>query len=206
MSDTSTARALRVCVYCGSRTGARPVYAEAARRLARELAARGCDLVYGGASVGLMGVVADTMLAAGRSVTGVLPSALFQTEVAHAGLTRLVEVGSMHERKATMAELSDAFVALPGGFGTLEEIFEALTWTQIGLHAKPCGLLDVDGYFSHLASFLAHTVAEGFVAARNLDHLEIDDDPARLLDAMDGRRGAADLAVDWTRARGGSPS
>ena len=198
-------RARRVCVYCGSRSGNRPAYTEAARALARDLAVRGCDLVYGGASVGLMGVVADAMLAAGREVIGVLPSALFQREVAHRGLTRLVEVDSMHARKAAMAELSDAFIALPGGFGTLEEIFEVLTWTQLGLHAKPCGLLDVEGYFGHLGEFLSHTVAEGFVSRRNLEHLAIDADPSRLLDAMTTREGAADLAVAWTMRYGAPP-
>lgn len=208
MSEVSRAsngaRARRVCVYCGSRSGNRPAYTEAARSLARELAARDCDLVYGGASVGLMGVVADAMLAAGREVIGVLPSALFQREVAHRGLTRLVEVDSMHARKATMAELSDAFIALPGGFGTLEELFEALTWTQLGLHAKPCGLLDAEGYFGHLARFLAHSVTEGFVSHRNLEHLAIDSDPSRLLDAMTAREGATDLAVAWTMRYGAS--
>ena len=190
----------RVCVYCGSRVGNEPVYGEAARRLGAELASRGLGLVYGGASVGLMGIVADTVLAAGGEVIGVIPSQLFAHEVAHSGLDELIEVGSMHERKLKMSELADAFIALPGGFGTLEEIFEALTWTQIGIHAKPCGLLDVGGYYGPLLAFLDTTVARGFVSQRNRDHLRTDDDPARLLDALASAR-AEDLAVEWSRLR-----
>ena len=190
----------RVCVYCGSRVGARPEFAAAAQSLGKAIAARGYDLVYGGASVGLMGIVADTMMEAGREVCGVIPRALFDREVAHRGITELVEVETMHERKAKMAELADAFVALPGGFGTLEEIFEALTWTQVGLHAKPCGLLNVAGYYDALAAFLDRTVADGFVAARNRDHLVVDDDPDALLDELARRVGDDGLAVEWTAA------
>jgi uncharacterized protein (TIGR00730 family) len=190
----------RVCVYCGSRVGARPEYAAAAQSLGTAIARRGLDLVYGGASVGLMGIVADTVLEAGRRVQGVIPHALFDSEVAHRGVSELIEVGSMHERKARMAELADAFVALPGGFGTLEEIFEALTWTQIGIHAKPCGLLDVAGYFGDLVAFLDRAVEEGFVAARNRDHLVVAGDPGHLLDELARRCGDRDLAVEWTTA------
>ncbi len=150
-------------MFCGSSAGARPVYAEAAREAGRAIAARGLGLVYGGGSVGLMGILADAALAAGGEVIGVIPRALQLRELAHAGLTRLDVVRSMHERKARMAELSDGFVALPGGMGTLEELAEIVTWAQLGLHAKPCGLLDVAGYWRPLAGFLDAAVAEGFV-------------------------------------------
>lgn len=190
----------KICVYCGSRVGARPEFAAAAQALGRAIAARDLDLVYGGASIGLMGIVADAVLEGGRAVQGVIPHALFDREVAHRGVTELIEVGSMHERKARMAELSDAFVALPGGFGTLEEIFEALTWTQIGLHAKPCGLLNVSGYYDALGAFLDRTVDDGFVAARNRDHLVVATEPELLLDELARRAsGGGDLAVTWAR-------
>jgi len=141
----------RLCVFCGSASGVRPEYEAAARELGTVLAGRGVGVVYGGASVGLMGVVADSALAAGGEVIGIIPQALVDREVAHAGLSELHVVGSMHERKALMAELSDAFVALPGGMGTLEELFEVFTWRQLGLHAKPIALLDVAGYWAGLA-------------------------------------------------------
>lgn len=157
----------RVCVFCGSSPGADPRYAEAADAVGRTLAGRGIGLVYGGGNVGLMGRVADAALDAGGEVIGVIPNALVSKEVAHARLTRLDVVGSMHERKARMAELSDAFVALPGGVGTLEELFEILTWSQLGLHAKPCGLLDVGGYFRPLLTFLDHAVTERFVKPKH---------------------------------------
>lgn len=157
----------RLCVFCGSSPGADPRYGEAADAVGRILAERGLGLVYGGGNVGLMGRVADAALAAGGEVIGVIPNALVSKEVAHEGLTRLDVVGSMHERKARMAELSDAFVALPGGVGTLEEMFEILTWSQLGLHAKPCGLLDVAGYFRPLLAFLDHAVAERFLKEKH---------------------------------------
>ena len=153
----------RVCVYCGSSPGARPAYAAAAREVGERLVARGIGLVYGGGSVGLMGAVADAVLAAGGEVVGVLPEALDRREVGHHALSELRVVGSMHERKALMAELADAFVALPGGVGTLEELAEAATWTQLGLHGKPVGLLDVDGYWAALEAWLDHATAERFV-------------------------------------------
>ncbi|HKP84463.1 MAG TPA: TIGR00730 family Rossman fold protein [Blastocatellia bacterium] len=153
----------RVCVYCGSSSGARPSYIEAARALGATLVRRGVGLVYGGAQVGLMGAVADTVLAGGGEVIGVMPEPLAAKEIAHAGLSDLRIVGSMHERKALMAELADAFIALPGGFGTLEEFCEIVTWVQLGLHRKPCGLLNVEGYYDGLLSFLDHAVAEGFI-------------------------------------------
>ncbi len=174
----------RVCVFCGSSPGARPAYRATAERFGALLATRGIGLVYGGASVGLMGAVADAALAAGGDVVGVLPRALATKELSHGDLTELRLVDSMHERKAQMAELSDGFVALPGGVGTLEELFEILTWAQLGLHAKPCALLDADGYFASLLAFLDHAVAERFVRPQHRAMLLVDDAPERLLDAM----------------------
>ena len=153
----------RLCVFCGSRPGRRREYAQAAAALGRLLAARGTSLVYGGGGIGLMGTVADSVMGAGGSVIGVIPEALARKEVAHAGVTELRVVPSMHARKAMMAELSDAFVALPGGFGTFEELFEVLTWAQLGLHAKPIGLLNVGGYFDALVALVEHAVGEGFI-------------------------------------------
>lgn len=179
----------RVCVYCGSRPGRRPSYADAARQLGALLADAGIGLVTGGGRVGLMGVVADAVLEAGGEAIGVIPQALLDREVGHEGLTELHVVRSMHERKAAMAELADAFVALPGGLGTLEEISEALTWAQLGIHAKPCGLLDVDGYYAPLARFLDHTVDEGFVLAERRAALVVAAEPAALLDGLRQRAG-----------------
>jgi uncharacterized protein (TIGR00730 family) len=153
----------RLCVFCGSASGVRPEYADVARELGTTLAERGVGVVYGGASVGLMGVVAEAVLAAGGEAIGVIPQALVDREVAHSGLSELHVVGSMHERKALMAGLADAFVALPGGIGTLEELFEVFTWRQLGLHDKPIALLDVAGYWAGLAAFLEHAEAEGFL-------------------------------------------
>jgi hypothetical protein len=152
-----------VCIFLGSNRGASPLYAEAAAELGRLMAGNGLRLVYGGANVGLMRVLADSAVEAGGEVIGVIPSQLVDKEIAHKGLSDLRVVGSMHERKALMAELSDAFIALPGGIGTLEEFFEVLTWTQLGFHEKPCGLLNVNGYYDLLARFLDHTTGEGFV-------------------------------------------
>lgn len=175
----------RVCVFCGSASGSRPGYAGAARELGTRLAHRGIGLVYGGAAVGLMGTVADAALAAGGEVIGVIPGALVDREIAHPGLSELHVVGSMHERKALMAELSGAFVALPGGLGTLEELFEVCTWRQLGLHAKPIALLDVEGYWAGLLAFLAHTEAEGFLRPGSLGgSLLHDTDAAALLDRL----------------------
>jgi hypothetical protein len=153
----------RVCVFCGSNVGGRPEYAAAARQLGTVLARRGLGLVYGGGSVGLMGVLADAALAAGGEVIGVIPRALATKEIAHHGLTGLEVVPSMHARKARMAELADAFVALPGGFGTLEELLEMVTWAQLGLHVKPIGVLSVNGYFDGLLALVEHAIAERFV-------------------------------------------
>ncbi|MGW4483548.1 LOG family protein [Amycolatopsis sp. NPDC004368] len=172
----------RICVFCGSSTGLSPVYAEAATTLGKLLAQRGIGLVYGGASVGTMGAVADAALAAGGEVIGVIPEALSSVEIAHAGLTELHVVPDMHQRKAKMAALSDGFLTLPGGAGTLEELFEVWTWAQLGLHTKPIGLVDVGGYYSGLVSFADHMVTEGFLGAGYRDLLLVDADASALLD------------------------
>lgn len=175
----------RVCVFCGSSRGSRPAYEAAARETGALLAARGSGLVYGGGNVGLMGAVADAALAAGGEVIGVIPEALVGWEVAHAGLTELRVVASMHERKALMADLSDAFIALPGGFGTFEELCEVLTWSQLGFHAKPCGLLNVEGYFDPLLALFNRAVEERFLRPAHRTLALEERDPARLLDLLD---------------------
>ena len=177
---------MRVCVYAGSSAGRDPAYAEAAAELGRTLAGRGIGVVYGGAHVGLMGIVADTALAHGGEVIGVIPGDLVRREIAHQGLTELREVGSMHERKALMAELSDAFVALPGGAGTLEELIEVYTWSQLGLHDKPMGVLNVAGYYDGLAALLDHAVQEGFLREQHRAALLVAATPEALLAAFDG--------------------
>ena len=174
-----------ICVFTGSSRGVRPEYLAAATELGRLLAARGIRLVYGGARVGLMGAVADAALRGGGDVIGVIPAALVAKEVAHTGLTDLRIVESMHERKALMADLADAFVALPGGWGTLEEFFEVLTWAQLGLHRKPCGLLNVHGYFDRLLAFLDHTIAEEFVRPQNAALIAVASTPGELLDRLE---------------------
>ena len=171
----------RVCVFCGSSAGARPAYAEAARDLGRALAAAGIDLVYGGGNVGLMGLVADAVLEGGGHVTGVIPEHLTAREIDHPDVEDLRVVDTMHERKALMHDLSDAFITLPGGLGTMEELFEIWTWLQLGLHTKPIGLLQVEGYFDHLLGFLDHAVEEGFVQLRIRQLLVADTDPDDLL-------------------------
>lgn len=178
----------RVCVFCGSNTGSDPAYAEAARNLGRVLARDGIALVYGGGSVGLMGEVADAVLAAGGEVIGVIPHALWAREVGHRGLTDLRIVETMHERKAMMADLSDAFIALPGGLGTMEEIFEIWTWSQLGLHAKPVGFLDVNGFYTPLMQFLDRAVRERFLKEAHRSIAMIDADPERLLRRFDAWR------------------
>ena len=172
----------RICVFAGSSFGTNAAYRDAAVALADALAHRGIELVYGGGCVGLMGVLADAMLARGGRVIGVIPHTLMVREVGHRGLTELKVVGSMHERKAAMAELSDAFGALPGGFGTLEETFEILTWAQLGLHGHPCGLLNIAGYFDSLLTFLDHSVQQAFVGDAHRAMLLVDESPRRLLD------------------------
>lgn len=170
-----------ICVYCGSNQGRQEAYAEAAKALGRALVARDLGLVYGGAHVGLMGVVADTVMQLGGRVYGVMPESLMQYEVAHQNLTQLEIVPSMHERKHRMAELADGFIALPGGIGTLEELFEIWTWAQLGFHQKPCGLLNAAGYYDQLYAFLQHTVAEQFVKPAHYHMLLVEQDPAALL-------------------------
>jgi uncharacterized protein (TIGR00730 family) len=174
----------RVCVYAGSNPGNDPAYADAARRFGSHLAERGITLVYGGGKVGLMGVIADAALAAGGEVIGVMPQALIDREIGHPALTELKVVDSMHERKALMAELSDAFVAVPGGIGTLEELIEIYTWSQLGIHHKACGVLNVNGYYDGLAAFLDHAVTEGFLRPQHRAVLCVAEDPADLLDHL----------------------
>ncbi len=171
----------RVCVFCGSSPGLRPAYQEAAGRLGALLAHRGLQLVYGGASIGLMGALADACLAAGGHVIGVIPQNLVDREIAHDRLSELRIVGSMHERKALMAELADAFIVLPGGMGTLEEACEILTWGQLGLHAKPCGFVNVVGFFDHLMAFLDHAADERFLKREHRSMVIVEREPASLL-------------------------
>ena len=171
----------RICVFLGSNPGYRADYTEAAVALGTTLARQGIGLVYGGASVGLMGALADATLAAGGEVTGVIPRGILEREVAHKGLADLRIVGSMHERKALMAELADAFVALPGGIGTLEELFEVWTWAQLGSHEKPCALFNVAGYYDRLLGFVDHVVTEGFMRESHRDMLLVADDSEELL-------------------------
>lgn len=174
----------RVCVFAGSSAGTRAEYRAAASELGRALAARETGLVYGGARVGLMGIVADAVLAGGGEAIGVIPSAMVAREIAHDGLTDLRVVSSMHERKAAMADLADAFIALPGGWGTWEELFEVVTWAQLGLHRKACGLLNVQGYFDPLLAFVAHAVEEGFVRREHARMLVVSGAAEPLLDLL----------------------
>ena len=174
----------RICVFCGSSPGARPEYREAACQLGRILAARELGLVYGGSNVGIMGAVADAVLEHGGEAIGVIPSRLVGKGIAHPQLSTLHIVDSMHDRKALMAELSDAFIALPGGLGTLEEFFEAVTWSQLGVHHKPCGLLNVCGYYDHLIAFLDHMVAQYFLKPVHRDTVLVDDTPEALLQQL----------------------
>jgi uncharacterized protein (TIGR00730 family) len=174
-----------ICVFMGSRHGSQSEYAEAATRLGRELVGRGYGLVYGGGNVGLMNVVADSVLELRGNVIGVIPDSLVSKEVAHRGLTELRVVGSMHERKALMAELSDGFIALPGGIGTMEEFFEVLSWAQLGLHEKPCGLLNVSGYYDPLIQFLDQAVSQDFIKPKHRALLIVERQPAKLLDRFE---------------------
>ena len=172
----------RICVYCGANVGARPAYAEAARRLGEFLGAQKLGLVYGGGNVGLMGVLADAALLAGAEVIGVIPRALMARELGHQGCTVLRVVETMHERKAAMAEFADAFIALPGGLGTLDELFDSMAWAQLGLHQKPIGLLEVEGFFAPLVAYLDRAVAEGFVRAEHRAALTVATEPEVLLE------------------------
>ena len=174
----------QLCVFCGSKPGTGARFGNAAEALGSEMARRGIDLVYGGASVGLMGQIANTVLDNGGHVTGVIPRGLFDEEIAHMGLTRLITVDSMHQRKDRMASLSDGFIAMPGGFGTLEELFEAITWSQIRIHTKPIGMLNVDGYYDELHDFISKCVDKGFIKPRHQALYVIHEDPGTLIDLM----------------------
>ena len=174
----------RLCVYCGSSMGKNDVYREAAHQLGGVLARRDIGLVYGGASIGLMGTIADTVLSNGGDVFGVIPKSILDFEVAHANLTELHVVADMHERKAKMTELADGFIALPGGLGTLEELFEALTWLQLGFHSKPCAVLNVNGYYDQLLSFLQHIGESGFAKPSHLNNLIVASEADELIDRM----------------------
>jgi uncharacterized protein (TIGR00730 family) len=188
-----------ICVFSGSNRGARPSYAEAAGDLGRAIASRGWRVVYGGASVGLMGLVADAALAAGGEVVGVIPQHLVDREVAHPDLTELRVTSTMHERKAAMAELADGFVALPGGLGTLEELAEILTWSQLGLQHKPCGLLDVEDFYAPLLAFFDHTVTERFVSAEHRALLLSATTPDALLDLLEAWQPPGETEKWWDR-------
>jgi uncharacterized protein (TIGR00730 family) len=192
-------RPLSVCVYCGSRHGAQPGYTAAARELGRLIGSRGWRLVYGGGKVGLMGEVADATLAAGGAVFGVIPESLMRREVGHAGLTELHVVPSMHQRKQLMAEQADLFIALPGGIGTFEELFEVWTWSQLGYHRKPIGLLNVAGYYDSLLGFMQHTVAEGFLSADQAAVLQVATEPAALLEHLAAAALSAGAGDDYSR-------
>ena len=174
----------RICVYCGSSYGKLPVYTEAAKTLGKALTDQGIGLVYGGASVGIMGVIADSVLEAGGEVIGVIPQSIADKEIAHTGLTELKVVPNMHERKAMMAEYADGFIALPGGLGTMEELFEVWTWSQLGFHQKPCGLMSVAGYYDHLTAFIDHAVDQEYVKAVHKDALLVATEPADLIEKM----------------------
>jgi len=181
MSDAEN----KICIFTGSRRGVLPEYADMAKQLARELVARGYGLVYGGGKVGLMNVLADTVLDLGGHVTGVIPNSLVSKEVAHRGLTDLRVVNSMHERKALMAELADGFIAMPGGIGTMEEFFEVLSGAQLGLHEKPCGLLNVRGYYDRLIQFIDYAVAQDFIKPKDRALLIVESEPGKLLDRFE---------------------
>lgn len=192
---------MRVCVFCGSRPGARPVFVESARALAASLVSGGHELVYGGASVGTMGAIADRALELGGTVRGVIPSWLDTQEITHRGLAELVITSSMHERKQRMSDLADAYVAMPGGFGTFDELFEVLTWAQIGIHQKPIGLLDVEGYFQPLMAMVAHGEREGFIAKEHVDLILVEREPAALLERL-ARYEPKDVGIKWAERRG----
>jgi uncharacterized protein (TIGR00730 family) len=177
-----------VCVFCGSSPGVQPSFTEAAHLFGSSLATRDMGLVYGGASIGLMGVVADAVIRAGGRVTGVITESLAEHEIAHRTLSTLEVVATMHERKARMSALADAFVMLPGGFGTYEEFMESVTWAQLGIHDKPCAILNVDGFFDDLLAFLEHAVAMGFIKAKRMHGLIVSDDVSTLLDALAAAR------------------
>ncbi len=180
----------RVCIFCGANKGNIPAYAESVRKLGKTLAKRKIGLVYGGGNIGLMGLLADTVMAAGGEAFGVIPRFMKKQEVAHEGLTQLFVVGSMHQRKSKMEELSDGFIALPGGIGTLEEFFEVWSWAQLGIHVKPFGILNVAGYFNPLIAMMDHIVSQGFMKPKHRAMVFVDSDLDALLDKMDAYRPA----------------
>ncbi|WP_339937610.1 TIGR00730 family Rossman fold protein [Undibacterium luofuense] len=182
-----------VCVYCGARNGSNPLHHKQAQALAATMVNGNTSLVYGGGNVGLMGVIADEMMRLGGTVTGVIPASLVAREVGHQGLSQLHIVSTMHERKALMADLSDGFIAMPGGFGTLDELFEILTWAQLGFHNKPVGLLNTAGYFDHLLQFIDHAATEGFIGNEHRRMFCVADDPALLLQQMLAMQSASQL-------------
>jgi len=188
----------RVCVFCGASSGRLAAYSDAARAFGEAVAARGLGLVFGGGRVGLMGAVADGALSRGAEVIGVIPQSLVDRELAHGGVSALEVVGSLHERKARMAELADAFVALPGGFGTLDELLEQLTWSQLGLHERPIGLLDVEGYWRPLIALARHATEEGFVRESDLRSIAVADDAEALLDRLERMTGEARPRPKWS--------
>jgi uncharacterized protein (TIGR00730 family) len=188
-----------ICVYCGSRHGARTSYTLAAQQLGQAIGARGWQLVYGGGKVGLMGEVADATLAAGGRVVGVIPESLQKLEVGHRGLQELHVVPTMHIRKQMMAERAHAFIAMPGGIGTLEELYEVWTWRQLGYHDQPIGLLNVDGYYDALLRFMEHSVREGFLSAAQMDSVRVSSDPLALLDEMSALARHSGAADDFSR-------
>ncbi|KQY87511.1 LOG family protein YvdD [Paenibacillus sp. Root52] len=188
----------RICVFAGSNPGHQPEYTQQAIELGKRIATGGFTLVYGGSCMGLMGAVADATLQHGGEVIGVMPTGLFRGEIVHGGLTQLIEVGTMHERKATMAELSDGFIALPGGMGTFEELFEVLCWAQIGIHRKPVGLLNVKGYYEPLMKMVEHSVHEGFSNTSHLSLWSLQSDPATLLEHMSAYV-PAELSQKWSQ-------
>jgi len=195
----TNAASLSLCVYCGSRTGQAPAYERAAREVGTLIGRLGWQLVYGGGRAGLMGVVADAALAAGAKVVGVIPASLMERELGHAGLTELHVVQTMHERKRLMAERSDAFLALPGGIGTLEELFEVWTWRQLGYHDKPVGLLNVEGYYDTLLAFIAQTLAQGFLAEPQRELLQVDSAAQPLLERLHALAVRATAPDDYRR-------
>ncbi len=196
-AEQSSLRAVeRICVFCGASPGARPEYRAATAELARMLAAEGIGVVYGGGGVGLMGALADAVLAEGGEITGVIPRSLVDREIAHRNVADMRVVDSMHERKALMEDLADAFVALPGGIGTLEELFEVYTWAQLGLHQKPCALLNVEGYYDGIADFLGHAVAERFLREETRALLMVESDPATLIERLHAFR-PQEAAPKW---------
>ena len=183
-NDERTSRFTRICVFCGTNAGERPEYGAAARDLGKLLADEGIELVYGGASVGIMGELADAVHEHGGHVTGIIPQQLMKKEAAHTGIPDLIVVASMHQRKKQMADLSDGFIALPGGIGTLEGYFEILTWGQLRIHSKPSGILNVAGYFDHLIEFLDHAVAEGFLKQEHREMIVVESNPRKLIERL----------------------